>query len=118
MKAAPIGAGQIARQYLPCLNALPGIRAGRHLHGYLAAQGQKLGRAPPDYWSADPHAVDALGEPRRRLRPGGCRPELRLKPLRFKNRGLRETLGWTPPFDDLQCPTRTYGAAAPRGAGR
>ena len=36
----------------------------------------------------------------------------------FKNRGLRETLGWTPPFDDLQCPTRTYGAAAPRGAGR
>lgn len=44
MKAALIGAGQIARQYLPCLNALPGIRAGRHLHGYLAAQGQKLGR--------------------------------------------------------------------------
>jgi 2-alkyl-3-oxoalkanoate reductase len=33
----------------------------------------------------------------------------RLKPLRFANRKLRETLGWTPPFNYQQCLARTYG---------
>lgn len=37
----------------------------------------------------------------------------RLKPLRFENRRLRETLGWTPPFDYQQCLARTYGPPAP-----
>jgi UDP-glucose 4-epimerase len=36
----------------------------------------------------------------------------------FENRRLRETLGWTPPLDYQQCLARTYGPAAPRGAGR
>ena len=35
--------------------------------------------------------------------------ESRLKPLRFENRKLRETLGWTPPLDYKQCLARTYG---------
>ena len=35
-----------------------------------------------------------------------------LKPLRFENRRLRETLGWTPPLDYRQCLARTYGHAA------
>jgi UDP-glucose 4-epimerase len=37
--------------------------------------------------------------------------ESRLKPLRFENRKLRETLGWTPPLDYQQCLARTYGSA-------
>jgi len=39
-------------------------------------------------------------------------------PLRFENRRLRETLGWAPLLDDQHCLARTYGPAAPRGAGR
>jgi hypothetical protein len=38
-----------------------------------------------------------------------------LKPLRFENRRLQETLGWTPPFDDQQCLAKTFG---PPAAGR
>jgi 2-alkyl-3-oxoalkanoate reductase len=37
------------------------------------------------------------------------RLESRLKPLRFENRRLRETLGWAPPLDYEQCLARTYG---------
>ena len=44
--------------------------------------------------------------------------ESRLKPLRFENRRLRETLGWTPPLDYQQCLERTYGLAALTAAGR
>ena len=40
------------------------------------------------------------------------RLESRLKPLRFENRRLRETLGWTPPLDYQQCLVRTYDQAA------
>jgi hypothetical protein len=45
-----------------------------------------------------------------------------MKPLRFENRRLQETLGWAPPFDYQQCLARTYDpavtiAAACRGAG-
>ncbi|MGJ5203833.1 NAD-dependent epimerase/dehydratase family protein [Bradyrhizobium sp. HKCCYLR20261] len=32
-----------------------------------------------------------------------------LKPLRFDNSKLRQTLGWTPPLDYQQCLARTYG---------
>ena len=39
--------------------------------------------------------------------------ESRLKPLRFENRKLRETLGWTPPLDYKQSLARTYAPAAP-----
>jgi UDP-glucose 4-epimerase len=35
--------------------------------------------------------------------------ESRLKPLRFENRRLRETLGWMPPLDYRACLARTYG---------
>jgi UDP-glucose 4-epimerase len=39
--------------------------------------------------------------------------ESRLKPLRFENRRLQATLGWTPPLDYRQCLARTYGSAPP-----
>ncbi len=39
------------------------------------------------------------------------RLEAMLKPLRFENRRLRQTLGWTPPLDYQQCLLRTYGPA-------
>jgi UDP-glucose 4-epimerase len=39
--------------------------------------------------------------------------ESRLKPLRFENRKLRETLGWTPRLDYQQCLARTYGPRRP-----
>src|SRR5205085_9725350 len=39
------------------------------------------------------------------------RLESRLRPLRFENRRLRETLGWVPPLDYKQCLARTYGPA-------
>ena len=42
----------------------------------------------------------------------------RLRPLRFENRRLRETLGWTPPLNYQQCLVRTYGPATPPAAGR
>jgi UDP-glucose 4-epimerase len=38
--------------------------------------------------------------------------ESRLKPLRFDNRRLRETLGWTPRLDYRACLARTYGPVA------
>jgi 2-alkyl-3-oxoalkanoate reductase len=41
------------------------------------------------------------------------RLESRLKPLRFENRKLRETLGWTPPLTYSQCLARTYGPVRP-----
>ena len=44
------------------------------------------------------------------------RLESRLKPLRFENRKLRQTLGWIPPLDYQQCLARTYGPAAPPAA--
>jgi 2-alkyl-3-oxoalkanoate reductase len=37
--------------------------------------------------------------------------EAMFKPLRFENRRLRETLGWTPPLDYRQCLARSYGPA-------
>src|SRR5208282_2920450 len=45
------------------------------------------------------------------------RLESRLKPRRFENRRLRETLGWTPPLDYQQCLVRTYGPAPSTAAG-
>ena len=44
--------------------------------------------------------------------------ESRLKPLRFENCRLRDTLGWTPPLDYQQCLMRTYGRVAPLAAAR
>jgi 2-alkyl-3-oxoalkanoate reductase len=44
--------------------------------------------------------------------------ESRLKPLRFENRRLRETLGWTPPLDYRECLRRTYGPATATVAAR
>ena len=43
--------------------------------------------------------------------------ESRFRPLRFENRRLRETLGWTPPLDYQHCLVRTYGPAVSTAAG-
>jgi UDP-glucose 4-epimerase len=48
------------------------------------------------------------------LIPAGL--EARLKPLRFDNRRLRETLSWTPPLNYKECLARTYDAAKPPGS--
>jgi hypothetical protein len=46
------------------------------------------------------------------------RLESRLKPLRFENRRLRETLDRTSRRDYQQCLVRTYGPTPPTAAGR
>lgn len=41
------------------------------------------------------------------------RLDSRLKPLRFENRALRETLGWSPPLDYQRALARSYGPPGP-----
>jgi UDP-glucose 4-epimerase len=101
----------------------PGERIWTYLSDYIRGTGQPAWRLPVPYWLAirmvrlafatvfrSASKVPSILIPRR--------VESRLKPLRFENRRLRETLGWTPPFNYQQCLMRTYGAAALTGAGR
>jgi UDP-glucose 4-epimerase len=102
----------------------PGERIWRYASDYMRGSGQRGWRFPVPYRLAFSlvrlaHAtvfrsatkVPSVLIPRRF--------ESRLKPLRFENRKLRETLGWTPPLDYQQCLARTYApAAAPPAAGR
>ena len=57
------------------------------------------------------HGLQARHQGAQHPHPASAR--VRLKPLRFENRRLRETLGWTPPLDYQQCLARTYGPEAP-----
>jgi nucleoside-diphosphate-sugar epimerase len=101
----------------------PGERIWTYLSDYMRGSGQPGWRLPVPYWFAigivrlayatvfrSAGKVPSILIPRRF--------ESRLKPLRFENRRLRETLGWTPPLDYRQCLERTYGPAAPTAAGR
>jgi nucleoside-diphosphate-sugar epimerase len=101
----------------------PGERIWTYLSDYTRGSGQPGRRLPVPYWLAvsvvrlafatvfrNASKVPSILVPRRL--------ESRLKPLRFENRRLRETLGWTPPLDYRQCLVRTYGPAAPTTAGR
>jgi nucleoside-diphosphate-sugar epimerase len=99
-----------------------GQRIWTYLSDYMRGGVQPGWRLPIPYWLAisgvrlgyatvfrSATKVPAI------LTPG--RLEAMLKPLRFENRRLRETLGWTPPLDYRQCLARTYGPA-PRADGR
>jgi 2-alkyl-3-oxoalkanoate reductase len=100
-----------------------GERIWTYLSDYIRGSGQPGWRVPVPYWLAiiivrlafatvfrSASKVPSILIPRRL--------ESRLKPLRFENRRLRETLGWTPRLDHQQCLERTYGLAAPTAAGR
>lgn len=99
----------------------PGERVWRYLSDNMRGSGQSGWRLPIPYWLAiwtvrlafvtvfaRATKVPAILTPHRF--------EAMLKPLRFDNRRLRETLGWTPPFDYKQCLARTYGPLAPSAA--
>ena len=101
----------------------PGERIWTYLSDYVRGSDRPGWRLPVPYWLSimmvrlafatvfrTATKVPSILIPRRL--------EARLKPLRFENRRLRETLGWTPPLDYQQCLARTYGPSAPRGAGR
>jgi UDP-glucose 4-epimerase len=108
------------------LNVVDG--AGERIWTYLAdhmrGSGQPGWRLPVPYWLAISVVRLAFATVFRRATkvPSILIPrrlESRLKPLRFENRRLRESLGWTPPLDYQECLARTYAPAAkPATAGR
>ena len=94
----------------------PGERIWPYLSDHMRASGQPGWRAPVPYWLAISAVRLAYATVFRRATKVPTiliprRLESRLKPLRFENRRLRETLGWTPPLDYQQCLVRTYGPA-------
>jgi UDP-glucose 4-epimerase len=101
----------------------PGERIWSYLSDHMRGSGQPGWRLPVPYWLAISVVRLAFATVFRRATkvPSILIPrrfESRLKPLRFENRRLRETLGWTPPLDYKQCLARTYGPEAPPAAGR
>jgi UDP-glucose 4-epimerase len=100
----------------------PGERIWVYLSHYMRGSGQPGWRVPVPYWLAisivrlayatvfrTSSKVPSILVPRRF--------ESRFKPLRFENRKLWETLGWTSPLDYQQCLERTYGPATRAAAG-
>jgi UDP-glucose 4-epimerase len=94
----------------------PGERIWTYLYNYIRGSGQPGWRVPVPYWLAI--SVVRLGYTTvfrsATKMPSILIPrrfESRLKPLRFENRKLRETLRWTPPLDYKQCLARTYDPA-------
>jgi len=95
----------------------PGERIWSYLCDYMRCSDQPGWRVPIPYWLAISTVRLAFATIFRRatkvpsiLIPN--RLNSRLKPLHFENRRLRETLGWTPPFDYQQCLARSYGPPA------
>jgi UDP-glucose 4-epimerase len=92
----------------------PGERIWSYLSDYMRGSGQIGWRLPIPYglaiWAVKSAFVTVF---RRATKVPTIlvprRLESRLKPLRFENRRLRETLGWNPPLDYRQCLARTYG---------
>lgn len=101
----------------------PGERVWTYLSDYMHATGQPGWRFPVPYGVASRLVRLAFATVFRRATkvPGVLNPrgfEARFRPLRFDNRRLRETLGWTPSLNYQQCLIRTFGPAAPPSAGR
>jgi UDP-glucose 4-epimerase len=101
----------------------PGERIWTYLSDYMRGSGQSGWRLPVPYRLAIGMVRLASATVFRSASkvPGILIPrrlESRLKPLRFENRRLRETLGWTPPLDYQQCVERTYGPSPLTAAGR
>ncbi|WP_316184445.1 MULTISPECIES: NAD(P)-dependent oxidoreductase [unclassified Bradyrhizobium] len=102
----------------------PGERVWTYLSDYMRGTGERGLRLPIPHWLASSIVRLAFATVFRRATkvPAILTPkkfDAMLKPLRFDNRKLRETLGWTPPLDYEQCLARTYGplpAAAPAPA--
>src|SRR5580693_8215222 len=101
----------------------PGERIWTYLSDYMRGRGQPGWRVPIPYGLAI--GVVRLGFAtifRRATKVTSIliprRLESRLKPLRFENRKLRETLGWAPPLDYQECLVRTYGPEPSTAAGR
>jgi 2-alkyl-3-oxoalkanoate reductase len=96
----------------------PGERIWTYLSDYMRGIGQPGWRLPVPYWLAILVVRLAFATVFRTATkvPSILIPsrfESRLKPLRFENRKLWETLGWTPPLDYQRCLARTYGPVAP-----
>jgi 2-alkyl-3-oxoalkanoate reductase len=96
----------------------PGERIWSYLADHIRGSGQPGWRVPIPYWLAVSIVRAAFVTVFRRATkvPAILTPrrfESMLKPLRFENRKLRETLGWTPPLDYKQCVARTYGPEGP-----
>ncbi|WP_315758292.1 MULTISPECIES: NAD(P)-dependent oxidoreductase [unclassified Bradyrhizobium] len=101
----------------------PGERVWTYLSDYMRGTGERGLRLPIPHWLASSIVRLAFATVFRRATkvPAILTPkkfDAMLKPLRFDNRKLRDTLGWTPPLDYEQCLARTYGplpasAAAP-----
>jgi nucleoside-diphosphate-sugar epimerase len=94
----------------------------RYLSDHMRGSGQWGWRVPIPYWLAIWSVrLAAVTVFRRATKVPSilipCRLESRLKPLRFENHRLRETLGWTPRLSYRECLERTY-CAAPTGAPR
>jgi nucleoside-diphosphate-sugar epimerase len=99
----------------------PGERIWRYLSDYMRGSGEPGWRLPIPYWLASAAVRLAFVTVFRRATkvPAILTPrkfDAMLKPLRFENRKLRETLGWTPPLDYKQCLARTYGPVTPPAA--
>lgn len=101
----------------------PGERVWTYLSDYMRGSDQPGWRLPVPYWlgiGVVRIAFATIFRSATKL-PGTLIPrrfESRFRPLRYENRRLRETLGWTPPLDYQQCLERTYGPVVPprRGA--
>jgi nucleoside-diphosphate-sugar epimerase len=94
----------------------PGERIWTYLSDYMRGSGERGWRAPIPYAFAISAVRLAYATVFRRATKVPTiliprRFESRLKPLRFDNRRLRETLAWSPPLDYRQCLARTYGSA-------
>jgi len=94
----------------------PGERVWTYLSDHLRGIGEAGWRLPIPYGLASGIVRLAFATIFRRATkvPAILTPvkfDAMLKPLRFENRKLRETLGWTPPLDYKQCLARTYGPA-------
>ena len=97
----------------------PGERIWQYLADHIRGSGQRGWRLPVPYWLAMWSVRLAAATVFRRATkvPSILVPrrlEFRLKPLRFENRRLRETLGWTPRLGYGECLARTYGPAPNR----
>jgi len=99
----------------------PGERVWSYLADYMRGSGEAGWRLPIPHWLASAVVRLAFTTVFRQATkvPAILTPrkfDAMLKPLRFENRRLRETLSWTPPFNYRQCLARTYGPASPPAA--
>lgn len=96
----------------------PGERVWTYLSDYMRGSGVSGWRLPIPHWLASAVVRLAFATVFRQATkvPAILTPhkfDAMLKPLRFENRKLRQTLGWTPPLDYAQCLARTYGPVPP-----